>query len=122
MDTALNDKSIKPFIDKNYLIKHLTVDESEDKKYLENPGAAALRTEYHGDQQGIPFWFIIDKEGKLLADSRLHSEDGKVTGNNVGCPAQTAEVAYFIKVLEKTSHLSDAQLMLIQKRFLKISQ
>ncbi|HEY5464417.1 MAG TPA: thioredoxin family protein [Hanamia sp.] len=122
MDTAMNDKTIQTFFDKSYVIKHLTVDEREDKKDLENPGASALRTEYHGEQQGIPFWFIIDKNGKLLADSRLHSEEGKVTGNNVGCPTQPGEVDYFIKILKKTSHLTDAQLALIQRRFLEISQ
>jgi thioredoxin-related protein len=120
MDTAMNDKTIQSFFDKNYVIKHLTLDESAGKKNLENPGAAALRTKYHGDDQGIPYWFIIDKNGKLLADSRLHSETGEVTGNNVGCPVQPDEVAYFIRVLKKTSHLSAAQLALIQKRFLEI--
>jgi hypothetical protein len=121
MDTAMNDKSIKSFFDKSYVVKHLTVDESKDKKGLENPGAVALRTEYHGDKQGIPYWFIIDKTGKLLADSRIHSDDGKVTGNNVGCPAQPGEVAYFIKVLKKTSRLTDDELQKIQERFCKIS-
>jgi thioredoxin-related protein len=122
MDTAMNDETIKSFFDKNYVIKHLTVDESPDKKGLENPGAAALRTKYHGDQQGIPYWFILDKDGKLLADSIVHSDDGKVIGNNVGCPAKPDEVAYFIKVLKKTSDLSEGQLGLVQKRFLKIGQ
>jgi thioredoxin-related protein len=122
MDTAMNDETIKSFFDKNYVIRHLTLDESADKKNLENPGAAALRTKYHGDQQGIPYWFILDEKGKLLADSRVHSDDGKVTGNNVGCPAKPEEVDYFIKVLHKTSPLSDQQLDLIRKRFLKIGQ
>ncbi len=120
MDSAMNDKSIKSFFDKNYVIKHLTVDERADKKILENPGAMALLTKYNGDQQGIPYWFILDKHGKLLADSRVHSESGELTGNNVGCPAQTGEVAYFIRVLKNTSPLSDQQLQLVQKRFLQI--
>lgn len=122
MDTAMNDENIKSFFDKNYVIRHLTVDESTNKKNLENPGANALRTKYQGDQQGIPYWFIIDKNGKLLADSRVHSDDGKVIGNSVGCPAKPDEVAYFIKVLKKTSKLSEEQLDQIQKRFLKIGQ
>ncbi len=122
MDTAMNDKTIKSFFDNNYVIKHLTVDESKDKKDLENPGAAALLTEYHGNQQGIPYWFILDKNGKLLADSRVHSDDGKVSGNNVGCPVQPTEVAYFVKVLKKTSDLTDAQLNIIRTRFLKIGE
>ena len=122
MDSAMNDETIKSFFDKNYVIKHLTVDESLNKKNLENPGASALRTKYHGDQQGIPYWFIIDKNGKLLADSRIHSDDGKVIGNSVGCPAKPDEVAYFIKVLKKTSDLSKEQLDLVQKRFSKIGE
>ena len=119
MDAAMNDNSIKQFFDKTYVVKHLTVDESPEKKNLENPGAAELRTKYKGDKQGIPYWFIIDANGKLLADSRLHSDDGKVTGNNVGCPARPDEVNYFISVIKKTSHLSDIQLALIQERFSK---
>lgn len=122
MDSAMNDETIKSFFDKNYVIKHLTVDESDNKKDLENPGAVALRSKYHGDQQGIPYWFILDKNGKLLADSRLHNENDEVTGNNVGCPARPDEVNYFINVLKKTSQLSDAQLTLIKTRFLKIGQ
>ena len=122
MDTAMNDDSIKSFFDKSFVIQHLTVDETKDKKDMENPGAAVLLNHYHGDQQGIPYWFILDKKGKLLADSRLHSEDGKVTGNNVGCPTQPDEVAYFIKVLKKTTDLTDEQLEMIRKRFLKIGE
>jgi len=122
MDTAMNDETIKSFFDNNYVIKHLTVDESKDKKELENPGASALRANYHGGQQGVPYWFILDKNGKLLADSRIHSDDGKVIGNSVGCPAKPDEVAYFIKVLKKTSDLSKEQLGLIQTRFLKIGE
>ena len=71
MDSSLNDKSCKKFFDDNYVIRHLVVDESKDKKDLENPGAYELRTKYHGDDEGIPFWLIFDKEGNLLADSQI---------------------------------------------------
>ena len=118
MDTALNDKTIKSFFDNNYVIAHLTVDESKDKKNLETPGANEVRTKYHGDNQGIPYWFIIDKNGTLLADSRMIDENGK-QGNSVGCPAKRDEVDYFIKVIKKTSPLSAKELKLIQERFLK---
>ncbi len=64
MDSAINDKSCKDFFYKNYVIRHLVVDESKDKKDLENRGADALRTKYHGDDEGIPFWLIFDKDGK----------------------------------------------------------
>jgi hypothetical protein len=118
MDASMNDNSVKQFFDQTYVIRHLTVDESSDKKNLENPGAAELRTKYNGDKQGIPYWFILNANGKLLADSRLHS-DGKVTGNNVGCPARPDEVNYFISVIKRTSDLNYMQLALIQEQFSK---
>src|SRR5271154_1019564 len=69
MDSSMNDKTCHQFFDDNFVIRHLDVDEyKEDKKPLQNPGANELRTKYHGDSVGIPFWFILDKDGKLLAD------------------------------------------------------
>lgn len=121
MDSAMNDPKIKSFFDKNYVIRHLTVDESKDKKDLENPGASELRDQYHGDGQGIPFWFILDKDGKLLADSRIVDANGNI-GNSVGCPAEPQEVNYFIEVLKKSSSLNDGDLKLIHDRFSKIKQ
>ncbi len=123
MDTAMNDQTVKSFFDNNYIIKHLTVYERGDKEKLNTAGADQLMKKYGGDDnQGIPYWFILDKNGKLLADSRLHADDGKLTGSNVGCPAKPVEVAYFVKVLKKTSNLTEAELELIKERFLKINQ
>lgn len=119
MDTAMNERPIKEFFNNNYVIKHLTVDESPGKKILENPGANELRTKYMGDHQGIPYWFIMNGKGKLLADSRLHSKGGNLTGNNVGCPAKPEEVDYFVRVIKETSSLGDTQLELIRERFSK---
>ena len=118
MDASMNNPSVKSFFDNNYVIRHLTVDESKDKKNLENPGADAIRTKYHGDNSGIPFWFIIDKNGALLADSRLIDSTGK-PGANVGCPAKPDEVEHLVKVLKKTSKLSEKQLDVVRNLFLK---
>ncbi|MEO6136658.1 MAG: thioredoxin family protein [Ginsengibacter sp.] len=118
MDASMNNPSVKSFFDDNYVITHLTVDESKDKKNLENPGADAIRTKYHGDNSGIPFWFILDKKGTQLADSRLIDSNGQ-PGENVGCPAKPEEVEHFIKVIKKTSKLSENQLSIIRDLFLK---
>lgn len=111
MDTSLNDPSVKSFFDKNYVITHLTIDESPDKKILENPGAKALNEKWGGKDQGIPFWVIMDKDGKVLADSQ------REPGKNVGCPATTEEVAHFINVLKKTSSITVEEIMAVEKRF-----
>ncbi|HYE55563.1 MAG TPA: thioredoxin family protein [Chitinophagaceae bacterium] len=121
MDTAMNDKLVKKFFDDNYVIRHLVVHEAKDKKHLENPGAMDLLAKYKGQDQGIPFWLIFDKNGRLLADSQMRpagagpSEPGK----NTGCPASEEEVAHFIRVLETTSPLNAEQLAIVKARFLK---
>ena len=119
MDSAINDKSCKEFFYKNYVIRHLVVDESKDKKDLENPGADELRTKHHGDDEGIPFWLIFDKDGNLLADSQMRPKGASpdTKGENIACPATEKEVAYFIEILKKTSQISDAEQTAVQKRF-----
>lgn len=118
MDKSMNDPVCKKFFDDNYIITHLVVDESKDKKGLENPGANELRNKYYGDGIGIPFWLVFDKEGILLYDSKMRAEgEGPEKGENSGCPANAEEVAYFVKIIKKTSKLNIAELEIISKRF-----
>ncbi len=118
MDTAMNDLSVKKFFTDNYVIRHLVVYESKGKENLENPGALNLLKKYRGEDLGIPYWFIFDKEGKLLADSKLREQGGALeAGDNTGCPATEKEVAYFINVLRKTSSLKEDELVIIRQRF-----
>ncbi len=119
MDSSMNDAVCKKYFDDNYVIRHLTVDETKDKKNLENPGANEFRKKYGGDGEGIPYWIIFDAKGNLLADSRFR-EDGNVNGKpgeNSGCPATEKEVTYFIKVLKQTSKLSAEDEAVVAKRF-----
>jgi len=120
MDTSMNDPSCKKFFTDNYVIVHLVVDESKGKQHLENPGAEELKVKHNGANQGIPFWLVFDKDGQLLADSKIRKEgDGPDAGDNSGCPASEKEVEYFITVLQKTANLSAEQEQLIRKRFRK---
>lgn len=119
MDSLMLKTDCSTYFEKYYVISHIDVKESPDKKYLENPGGEELLKKYHGDNQGIPYWLILDKNGKLLADSRIkpvHADpEGKY--NNAGCPAEPDEVAYFLRVLKETSSLTNQQLSLIGKHF-----
>jgi thiol-disulfide isomerase/thioredoxin len=120
MDTSMNDKAVKKYFDDNYVIRHLVVYESKGKEKLENPGATDLLIKYKGNDQGIPYWLIFDRDGKLLADSKMRPEDaGLEQGDNSGCPASEPEVQHFIDVLKKTSALNDEQLKIIYGRFRK---
>ena len=117
MDSSLNDPSCKAFFDKYYVIEHLVVMESKDKLALENPGGMDYMKKYSGDTEGLPYWVILDKNGNLLADSRMNKENPK--GSNTGCPASEKEVNYFIDVLKSSSKLTNDQLQIIAKRFRK---
>ena len=123
MDNSMNDPVCKKFFEDNYVIRHLVVDESKDKIALENPGANEMRNKYYGAGQGIPFWLVFDKEGKLLADSKIRKpSDGPEAGENAGCPASEEEVNYFVDVLKKTSKLSMEQEDIIRTRFRQNAQ
>jgi hypothetical protein len=121
MDSSMNDKCCKQFFQDNYVIRHLVVHESMNKKNLESPGARELLTKYSGADEGIPFWLIFGKNGQLLADSQIgqvgEAHDKK--GQNTGCPATPEEVSYFIRVLKITSRISEPDLFIIKKRFLE---
>jgi hypothetical protein len=121
MDSSINDMACKKMFLTNYVICHLTVDESKENKMLENPGADAFRAKYHGETAGLPFWLILDKDGKLLADSRMRKPGDTLDapGDNTGCPTSKNEVAYFLSVLKTTSNLKDPQLKIIGERFSK---
>lgn len=120
MDTSMNDPACRKFFENNFVIRHLVVDESKDKKQLENPGASDLRDKYYGKDQGIPYWLIFDSNGNLLFDSKIRKTGEAIEmGENVGCPASEKEVAYFIDVLKKTTSLKNDELEIIRKRFRK---
>ncbi len=119
MERFMNDTSCEELFKNNYVVYHLAVKESDDKKHLENPGAEAMLEKYHGEKSGIPFWLIFDKNGNLLADSQIRPAGAGMNtpGQNVGCPSEPQEIAYFIKVLKETSSMNDQQLAVIKSRF-----
>jgi thioredoxin-related protein len=119
MDSSLNDPTVKQYFQDNYVFRHLVVNESKEKKGLENPGALQIMEKFGGvEGEGIPYWAVLDAKGNLLADSRINGQPGK----NSGCPAAKEEVDYFIKVLQKTSKLNTTALDLISMRFRKNEQ
>lgn len=119
LEASMNDPSCKEFFDKSYVIKYLTILESKDKKNLENPGANDLFEQNGGKGQGIPYFLIFDKKGRLLSDSKMDvAKPGSETKrSNIGCPASDEEIAAFGEILKKTSSLNDSQIAIITGRF-----
>lgn len=118
MDTSLNDPSVKKYFNDNFVIRHMVVFESKGKEKLETPGALGILKKYQGEEDGIPFWLIFDKDENFLFDSRrVVKENGVEKRRSVGCPATKEEVEYFIDVLKKTTSLEEEELEKIRIRF-----
>lgn len=121
MDAAMNDGSCKKSFENNYVIIHLTTEESKNNKYLENSGAEVYKQKWLGEKAGLPFWVILDKDGNVLADSYIRKPGvpKDKPGENIGCPGSEEEINAFTTILKKTSTLSDSKLESIAKRFRK---
>jgi thioredoxin-related protein len=120
LDASINDPSCKALFDKSFVTTHLVVNESKGKENLENPGAKDLLVKYNADKQGVPYFFIFDAKGKLLADSKLRPNGGapgSASGDNLGCPASDSEVEAFATLLKQTTSLNNAELEVIKTRF-----
>lgn len=119
MDASINDPACKDLFEKNYVITHLVVQESENKKMLENPGGNEMMEKFNGKGKGLPFWLVLDKEGKLLGDCMVRPEGADLNspGQNTGCPASEGEVAHLTTLLGRTSSLKQAELDIIARRF-----
>jgi hypothetical protein len=121
MDASINDPACKDFFDRSYVIVHLTILESKDKKNLENPGAEDIFNANGGKGGGIPYFLVYDKKGNLISDSKFMpakaAPDAKPS--NIGCPASDEEVAAFIEILKKSSKISEKEIQAVTERFRK---
>lgn len=73
-----------------------------------------------GGNGGIPFWVIIDKNGKLLANSNAKNNQEPLSdlkGDNTGCPVDVAGRTYFIRVLKETTEATPEALKAIEMVF-----
>ncbi len=120
MKAIMESDAVKQYFTDNYEIRYLVAGERDKTK--DNPGAIEMKDQkFNGANQGIPFWVVLDANGKLLYDSKLRKEgEGPAQGSNVGCPAQESEIGYFIKVLKNTSKLNEKQLEEVAVEFGKI--
>lgn len=113
MDNLMHDENIEPYFNENYVIISIDVSETGKNKKLETPGGEALLAEQGGTDKGLPYWVILDSDGKILNNS-LDAE-----GNNVGCPSTESEVDLFSGILASTSKLTESQINQIAMAFKK---
>ena len=116
MQGVMDEPDIKPILDQNFEIVWLTVLESDDKKADENQGGADVMASMGGANQGIPFYGILDPDGKPIISSM--APQANKPAQNIGCPSETEERAYFSRMLKAGApNITDAQLATIDKGF-----
>lgn len=121
LDTMMATPECKPLFDQSFVVCHLDIAESPDKRDLENPGAEELYAKYANQNCGIPFFLIMNADGTVIADSRIKSHGVAPTssGDNIGYPGSRPEMEYYLRTLRATTNLTPAQLKIIKERFMK---
>lgn len=112
MVTIMGNENCENLFTKNYVIVKLDVKESKRKKHLETPGARELLEKYEAERQGVPYFMVFNKDGKLLNKS-VNDEN-----INIGCPASERDIIVFKKILKETSSMNAKELALIGDEFL----
>ena len=98
LDDMLQGPELGRLFADHFVIVHLTVQESDDKKQLENPGAEEMMTKEGADNSGVPVFMFFDHAGNKIADSLALPNRA-----NIGYPASPEEIEAFGGILEKTT-------------------
>ncbi len=84
--------------DKRFVMVWLTVMENGDKKSDENPGGMDWLKKTGGENGGIPFMALYSADGNMKITSNRPGTKGN---GNIGYPAATEEISWFMTMLEK---------------------
>jgi len=116
LEAALDRPDVKSVIDRYFVVQWLTINERSEKKALENPGSDKLLAEWtKGVNSGIPFYVLLDSDGKLIASSIRAVKPGEKPGN-IGFPGNEEERIAFVAFLKTAAlNISDSEEALIIK-------
>ena len=106
---GLHDEYNVQYFESNYVILELYNKEKGSKRSLENKGGDSILTLYKGDTTAIPYWLILNADGK-----KLYGE--------LGFSNYPEDLTRFIKTLKKTSRLNDGELQMIYDRFKQVGR
>jgi thioredoxin-related protein len=98
LDKVMQSEELKSIFENNFVITHLDVDERDVEAIakFENPGGKELKTKLGAKpKDGIPFYAFLNKDGKILANSKVMPKDG-----NIGYPGSEEEIALFMKIIK----------------------
>jgi thiol:disulfide interchange protein len=97
-EAFVNAPEIRQIVASNFVVVNLTVQEREEKKALEHPGAQEKMDAWGGTKSGLPYYVFLDASGRKIADSNAMPD-----GSNIGFPATPQELQVFTALIEKTA-------------------
>jgi thiol-disulfide isomerase/thioredoxin len=107
LDAFLDRPEVKPAFEKYFIPVKLVVQERDEKKALENPGAGAVLKDL-GAHGGLPFMVFVDAQGAVIANSELK-------GQNIGFPAEPEEIDWFVQMMKKAAPgMAEADMKVIE--------
>lgn len=102
MEAFLQDREIRPILEKYFVIVTLNVFEQRGKHpELNSPGGEKLVRNFGGEAGGVPFLVFLNAQGQMLINSNRPLK-GKVKGENVGYPDLPEEIDWFMTMLQRT--------------------
>jgi thiol:disulfide interchange protein len=97
-DAFLHAPEVGGIMAANYVVVKLAVQEDDEKKYLENPGAEDMMNTWGGTDTGLPFYVFLNPEGGKIGNSKAMPN-----GRNIGFPGTSEEVEAFVGLLDQTA-------------------
>jgi len=97
-EAMLADSGVGPIMAANFVSVALVTEEAPANRPLENPGSDVLKRAMGGAASGLPFFVVLDADGRKIADSNMMPG-----GSNVGHPDTPEEVAAFDQFLVRTA-------------------
>ena len=106
MDDFLTKTDLGKKVKDQFVVVTVIVLESEDHRSDENPGGAELLKKLGGEGSGIPYFAILNPQGKTLSTSKPKVEGGQ----NIGFPVEDKEIAHFMSMLKTGTKLNEREL------------
>ena len=100
-DAFLELPSVKPVFEKYFVPVKVVVQENQQNKGLENPGAEDLLKRL-GGPEGLPFLAFLDAKGALIVNSMRVADQG-VSRGNIGHPVAPEEIDWFVTMMKKAA-------------------
>jgi thioredoxin-related protein len=101
-DKFLADPTIRPIIDKAFVLADLdTGEHASDTRHANIPGGEKIQNALGGKDAGYPYIVMLDPTGKLLAGSNRPAN--LAHPGNIGYPVAPWEIDWFLDMLKKSA-------------------